>query len=561
MHLERFYRLTMNARRYSMKTVYKADQYYKYEEIYALLMSWNEEFPTLTKLYSIGKTYEGREMWMLEITNGETGCGGDKPGYYIDANFHAGEVTGSAVVLYTINYILSNYGTNPMVTDVVDNKVLYLLPRVSADGSELYLTTPFMLRSSTRLYPFEEDQDGVHGEDINGDGRILQMRVKDENGDWKASEHDPRLMIRRGPDDREGPFYRLYPEGFIKNYDGVEVKQPRPRWGLDINRNFPANWDIDSRQIGAGPYPLSEPETRAVAEFIVGRKNLAGAQSYHTTGGVHLRPFCTKEDAKLPAGDRTAYKAIGEKGKEHTGYPHTSVLEGFTSDKSKPMRGIFMDWLYEHRGLLAWSTELWDIVGRAGIEKKGMIADINKTDKEKEQDQLKILKWNDDNLEGKGFINWTPFAHPALGEVEIGGWDTKFVRQNCPHKFLEEECHKNMNFTFVHINALPQLKLHKVKAESVEHGVYHISAAVVNAGYLPSSGSELAAQSGFTRPVEAVLELPAGEVLSKGKLELGHLQGFAEKKAEWIVKAPAGTEVTLTARGERAGKSTVTIRL
>ncbi|MDP3487375.1 MAG: M14 family zinc carboxypeptidase, partial [Bacillota bacterium] len=120
-----------------MKTIYQPDRYYKYEEIYNLLKSYNEEFPILTKLYSIGQTYEGREMWMLEITNSATGCGQDKPGYYIDANFHAGEVTGSAVVLYTINHTLANYGTDPMITDVVDNKVLYLLPRVSADGSEL----------------------------------------------------------------------------------------------------------------------------------------------------------------------------------------------------------------------------------------------------------------------------------------------------------------------------------------------------------------------------------------------------------------------------------------
>ena len=540
-----------------MKTKYQADKYYKYEEIYALLKSWHEEFPQLTKLYSIGKTYEGREMWMLEITNSATGAGDDKPGYYIDANFHAGEVTGSAVVLYTINHVLGSYGTDDMITGVVDEKTLYLLPRVSADGSELYLTTPFMLRSSTRLYPFDEDQDGLHGEDINGDGRILQMRVRDEAGDWKVSEHDPRLMIKRGPDDIKGQFFRLYTEGHVKNYDGVEVKQPRPRWGLDINRNFPANWDIESRQVGAGPFPLSEPETRAVAEFVSKSKNLAGAQSYHTTGGVHLRPFCTKEDAKLPPKDREAYKAIGEKGKEFTGYPHTSVLEGFTQDKSKPMRGIYMDWLYEHCGLLSWSTELWDIVGRAGIEKKGMIAEINKTDKEKEQDQLKILQWNDANLEGKGFVNWSSFDHPQLGEIEIGGWDIKFVRQNCPHKFLEEECQKNMNFTFVHINALPQLKLRNVRCEQVETGVYKISAAVVNQGYLPSSGSELAAQSGFTKPPEAKLEVPGGKVLTKETIELGHMPGFATKKVEWVINAPAGTAVSIVVKGERAGKHTV----
>lgn len=545
-----------------MKTIYQPDRYYKYEEIHNLLQSYHEEFPTLTKLYSIGQTYEGREMWMLEITNSATGCGQDKPGYYIDANFHAGEVTGSAVVLYTINHTLANYGTDPMITDVVDSKVLYLLPRVSADGSELYLTSPFMLRSSVRLYPFDEDQDGLHGEDINGDGLILQMRVKDEFGDWKVSDKDPRLMIRRGPDDRIGDFYRVYTEGYIKNFDGVEVKQPRSRWGLDINRNFPANWDIESRQTGAGPYPLSEPETRAVAEFVVKQKNIAGAQSYHTTGGVHLRPFCTKDDTKLPPVDREAYKTIGEAGKQHTGYPHTSVFEGFTMDKSNPMRGIYMDWLYEHQGLICWSTELWDLMQRAGIERKGMAVEVNKTEKEREADQLKILEWNDKELEGKGFINWAPFSHPQLNDIEIGGWDTKYVRQNPPHKFLEEECRNNMNFTFVHINALPELKLQRVKTEKVGEDVYRITAAVVNAGYLPSSGSDLAARNKFAKPVEAELTTCQGEVVSpKAKFEVGHLPGRSEKKVEWLVKAPAGTKVTITASAQRAGKAVLEVEL
>lgn len=545
-----------------MKTIYQPDRYYKYEEIYALLQSWHAEFPALTKVYSIGKTYEGREMWLMEITNAATGCGDDKPAYYIDANFHAGEVTGSAVVLYTINHILGNYGTDPMITDVVDSKVLYLLPRVSADGSELYLTTPFMLRSSTRLYPFNEDQDGLHGEDINGDGLILQMRVKDEFGDWKVAQKDARLMVRRGPDDLVGEFYRVYTEGYIKNFDGVEVKQPRSRWGLDINRNFPANWDIESRQTGAGSYPLSEPETRAVAEFVVKHKNIAGAQSYHTTGGFHLRPFCTKDDSKFPPQDKEAYKVIGETGKQYTNYPPTSVFEGFTADKNNPMKGIYMDWLYEHQGILSWSTELWDLLRKSGIERKGFAAEMNKTEAEREADQLKILEWNDKELNGKGFVPWAKFTHPQLGEVEIGGWDIKFVRQNPPHKFLEEECKNNMNFTFVHINALPGLKLHKVKTEKIGEGVYRVTAAVVNAGYLPSSGSTLAARNGFAKPVEATLTISAGEVVSpKAKLEVGHLPGRSDKKVEWLVKAPAGTKVTITARAERAGKAEVVVAL
>ncbi|MGE5654369.1 MAG: M14 family zinc carboxypeptidase, partial [Bacillota bacterium] len=198
-----------------MKVAYNPAHYCTYAEILDLLKQWNEAFPELTRVYPIGKTYEGREIMLIEITNHATGCADDKPAYYIDANFHAGEVTGSAVALYTVHYLLENYGQVEEITELLDHKTFYIVPRVSIDGGEMYLHTPYILRSSTRLFPFEEDQDGLHSEDVNGDGWITQMRVQDEHGDWKVSDKDPRLMVKRGPDERGGVYYRVYPEGKI----------------------------------------------------------------------------------------------------------------------------------------------------------------------------------------------------------------------------------------------------------------------------------------------------------------------------------------------------------
>lgn len=544
------------------KVPYNRAKYHTYAEIVDLLNSWHAAFPGLTKAYSVGRTHEGREMWLMEITNSATGPAADKPGYYIDANFHAGEVTGSAVALYTIHYLLENYSECENVTNLLDTKVFYILPRVSIDGSEMYLNSPYILRSSTRIWPFEDDQDGLHAEDVNGDGLITQMRLRDESGDWKVSEKDPRLMVQRGPDDMGGTYYRVYTEGMIKNFDGVEVKTVRPRWGLDINRNSPAHWDIDSRQHGSGPYPFSEPETKAVGDFIISRRNIAGAMSYHTAGGVHLRPMCTAPDDKLPGRDREFYKAIGERGKEFTGYPHTSVYEGFTADRNNPLKGVFMDWVYEHRGILCWSTELWNVMAKAGVEKTDFHSYMKKTPKEREADALKLLGWNDKELDGEGFLPWTPFVHPQLGEVEIGGWKTKYVRQNPPEKYLEDECQRNMQFTLAHANALPQLGIRKLKLEPQGEGFYRITAAVINKGYLPTSASDMAARINVTKPVEAKISgdgicIPVG----KDRLELGHIPGRSEKKVEWLVQAVSGTKVTLTAFAERAGRASIEVVL
>jgi murein tripeptide amidase MpaA len=226
------------------------------------------------------------------------------------------------------------------------------------------------------------------------------------------------------------------------------------------------------------------------------------------------------------------------------------------------MGGIFMDWVYEHQGVLCWSTELWNVAKQAGIEKTDMKSQLKKTPNEIEADGVKLLQWNDQELNGEGFVAWTPFVHPNLGPVEIGGWKTKYVRQNPPEKFLEAECHNNAMFTLVHAHSLPQLDIRKVKVEAVSPGFYRVSAGVVNQGYLPTNGSDQAARLSVTKPVEATI---AGEGVAisagKEKLELGQLAGWGEKKVEWLVQAKAGTKATITAHGERAGKAQIEVTL
>ena len=536
-----------------MKVFYEPAKYYTWAEITELVTAWCSAFPELVKSYPIGKTYEGRDILCLEIT--APGVPADeKPGYYIDANFHAGEVTGSAVALYTVSWLLENYKTDPDATLLMDTFTWYVVPRVCIDGSEMYFHTPYTLRSSTRLFPDTEDKSGLHAEDMNGDGLSTMMRIEDPHGDWKVSESDPRLMTRRRPDDIHGTFYRVYQEGRIVDFDGIEIPIARPRWGLDTNRNMPSFWDIDSRQPGSGDYALSEPETKAVADFLINKKNIAGAMSYHTYGNVHLRPCCTISDDKMDKTDLEAYKLLGTLGAEITDYGHCGVFDGFTMDQKKPLLGVYLDWIYHHRGIMAWSTELWSAHAAAGCEKVDYSKPRKpKTDKEQEEEMLKILAWHDSqNLDG--FLTWSKFEHPQLGEVEIGGWKNKYTFQNPPAHLLPEICEKNMRFTNMQALAMAKLSLRKVKAEKVADGVYRVSCGVVNGGYLNTAGTALATSIAVTKPVEAVIS-GEGIVAAKGKakLELGHMPGRSEKKAEWLIQAPPATEVTITVKGERAG--------
>jgi len=484
----------------------KFDHYYRFNEMEAFLKLMAGRYPGLAQLSSAGKSGEGRDIWVMALSDKSTGDPYEKPAIYVDGNFHAGEVTGSMINLYAIKYILDNYGKQDRVTKLLQRNTLYVVPRVSPDGAEVYLTTPERLRSAPRPYPFPnpDEREGLYDADIDGDGHILMMRIKDDTGEWKVSSKDPRAMVRRAPDEDEGTFYRVYTEGFLREHPGGDggggIKSAPSKWGLDFNRNFPCGWVPEVQQSGAGEFPLSEPETRAVAEFIVKHPNISLGLTYHTTGGVILRVPGAHSHTKSPRQDIEAMIAIGEMGAEETGYPCVPCYEEFYGGGDRFSRGAFDDWLFDHRGILSYTVETWNLSQRAGIHQ---FPHREKPPKEQEEDYLKMLAWNDRELAGKGFENWRPFNHPQLGEVEIGGWYLKYVIQNAPLMFLEAECHKNTMFIVRAAAALPRLNISSVEYRALGDGVYAVSALVKNAGFLPTYGSQMARQLKKAEPLTA----------------------------------------------------------
>ena len=540
---------------------YRPDQYHTYQELTDLLHAFALLYPDLCTVRSIGRSYEGREIWAVELGDGPLH---EKPGYYIDGNLHASEVTGCAAALYTIHYLLTRSGTDPECARLLREIAFYILPRVCPDGAEACLTEgvgPYNLRSSVRLWPEPADQPGLHPCDINGDGLTLLMRWQAADGEWKRSAQDPRLMIPREPHDRSGTFYKLTWEGLIEGYNGVEIKGAPNRWGLDLNRNWPANWEPHVRQAGSGPYPLSEPETRAVADYLLSLPNLVGAQSYHTTTGVILRPSTQTTDTKMNAKDLAAFRAIGAVGEQMTGYPCVSIFDGFS--KGTPIKGGFIDWCYEHLGLMVFSTELWDALARSGSERVTLKASM-------EEAGVGLLRWNDRELAGEGFVDWLPFEHPQLGPVELGGWKTMFTLKNPPPQMLHQEVHKNMRFTLAHADASPRLAVTDTQITSLGEDVWQISAVVRNTGYLPTSGTEQARQMGQAKPVTVELLLPEGAAVLQGpaRQEVGHLEGWVntgyyvfaapdpfrkERRVEWVVSAASELAGQIVASSPKAG--------
>lgn len=549
--------------------------YYTYDTLTRILHELVAAYPHLAQLESIGKSYEGRELWLVTLTNSATGPASEKPAYWIDANTHAGEVTGSTVVLYTIWSYLTSYGSDEKVTKVLDRSAIYLLPRLSVDGAEKYLTTPYYLRSSTRLHPYEDERDGLYQEDIDGDGQILDMRVQDPNGPWKRSEKDPRIMRRRDIDEEGGEYYQLFTEGLIRNYDGYIIPVAPPREGMDINRNYPYEWAPENVESGSGPYPFSEPETRAEAEFWRTHRNINGVLTYHTTSGVILRPYGTQSDEQMHTDDLDVYKLIGELGTKYTGYPSVSVYHGFRYHPKEVMHGAMDDFGYDYHGWFGFTTELWDMPTEAGIAPRDFIAWFRW---HPEEDDLKLMKWNDEVMGGEAFENWRSFDHPQLGPVEIGGWKGKLYDQNAPLKYLPDMCKKHSRFTLSHASLNPYLSLRTLDIDRQGENVYRVVAVIENNGFLPTYTSQKALERQDVWPIEAELELPEGVSLITGerRQELGQLEGRSNKiwnwwsgasptdnrrKVQWVFKAAPGSRVELTVRAQRAGVLRKTIVL
>lgn len=501
------------------------NSYLRYEELTERLHELAGEYPALCEVSSIGKSYEGRKIWVAGITNYATGPAEDKPAFWVDGNTHAGEVTGSMAALYLIETLLEGYGSDERITRLLDQQTFYILPRLSPDGAERYLSTPYTLRATLRPWPEPEEEPGLHPEDLDGDGHIVQMRVEDQNGEWRVSDKDPRLMIPRRPDEAEpdATYYRLYREGTFKDYDGFGRRIARPLYGLDMNRQYPYEWREEATEKGAGPYPLSEPEARAQVDFLLAHKNIFSLHTYHTFCGAILRPYSNKPDSEMDPQDLAVYKELGDRGTEITGYPNISVYHDFTYEPGKHITGAFDDWAYSYYGVYAFTIEFWSAARSAGVEVDDFIEFFRSPS---EEAQLALLAWNDKELDGEGFSRWTTFAHPQLGDVEIGGWKTKFTMQNPPPHLLEAECEKLASFALSHASAAPLLKA-DVEIEEISPNLRKVELTVENTGYLPTNVSRVAVEKDLVKPVEVELTLPLGLGLVSGErlTKIGHLAG------------------------------------
>lgn len=548
------------------------DRYPRYEELTEWLEGFAEQFPDLVRKTSIGQSYEGRDIWLLTVTNHQVGDPAEKPALWIDGNIHASEVTASVAIVHLVDTLTAGYGSDERITRALDTRTFYLVPRVNPDGAELSLAElPSFVRGSVHPWPYTEQQAGLVPADIDKDGRILQMRVEDPNGAWKPYAHDPRLMVARDPDeDGDGPYYRILAEGTIHDYDGVRIPTAPYRAGIDPNRQFPFQWE---RKVegpwDAGEYPGSEPEVGALLKAITDRKNICTYFAYHTFSGVHIRAYSDRADEALPADDLWTFQALGDIATELTGYPAISGYHDFRYHPKSVIKGVGTDWAYDHLGVYAWTTEFWNALQAAGLDDSHPLEWYRTHPIDEE---LQLLAWVDDNVPG-GYVDWYEYDHPQLGRVELGGWHSELVFRNPPAHLLEAEVEPHTALALRLALSSPQLRHRDTIVDRLGDDTWRIRVVVENAGWMTTSVTQRAIDAAYVRPMIGRITLPDGGSLATGspRLDLGQLAGRALKQnavrpfggasdgtpdrtvAEWVVHGDAGTTCSIEIVHDRAG--------
>jgi len=531
------------------------NHYYDYDEIADAMHKIAFAYPELVEVRSIGKSRQGRDMW-LAVVNPKTGpVDTEKPAMFIDGNIHGNEIQAAETVLYTLWYLAKAYGNNDHLTELMDDYTFYLLPVENPDSRAWWfskIASAHGPRGNQR--PHDDDGDGLIDEDgpddLDGDGSIGQMWIRDPDGDWLRDTVDDRIF-RRIREGEKGEWTRLGQEGIDNDGDGRINEDDTT--ADDMNRNWPADWKPDYVQNGAGLYPLSNPETRAIADFVRDHPNIAGYQSYHNAGGMILRgPGASYRNDFYPRSDTQVYDTIANMGETLLPYYRSMVIY-------RDLYGVHggeVNWTGESLGIVSFTNELW--------------SDNKYFQRDGSYDETKMWAWRDKLDFGQTFTPYTEVDHPEYGKVLVGGFN-KWSSRNTPTFMLEEEAHRNFAFTMFHAEQMPLLEIKPIEVEQKSPGFWQLTVEITNDRAIPTRTEIMSRRGVGTRDILEIALPQGARVVASGEIRSRRDKTMNEVRFEpgrvlldrgvpgkgrilyrFFIEAPEGTEATISYKSQKA---------
>ncbi|MBC8425817.1 hypothetical protein H8E07_17025 [bacterium] len=548
------------------------DRYYAQDEVTAVLQAMHEAHPRMTDLRSLGKSEEGRDVWLLTVNESATGPHDAKPALYVDGAIHGNEIQATEVCLYLAWLLLERADDWERLGELRARTAFYIVPTVNVDNRARFFEDAgnYNIGRSARV-PHDDDGDGLQDEDdyedLDGDGEILQMRIRDPHGTHKTHPDDPRVTVRIEPGE-QAEWRLLGLEGLDNDGDG-RVNEDVPGY-LDMNRNWGFMWQPDYVQSGSGDYPFSARNTRAVADFLAERSNICFGFNFHNYGGMWLRGPGSDMSPPIPAGDLKVFDFLGVEGER--------VVPGYryliASQDLYTTHGDFDEWMYQCLGVYCFVGELYM---SSQLAYRGRSDEPNGEDGNlwsRRPPLVERQKFNDALMMGEMFKDWTPFTHPTYGEIEIGGWRT-FTTRIPPAFMMPEMLHRNAMYVLWTAGQAPRVSVEITETKDLGGGLWRVRARAVNAGAIPTLSAK--ARSRSILPLDEFRLAGDGvEVLSGGVLlDRWHdtaapverrpervptwVDGFGIREAQWFVQG--GGEVTVTYGGHKCGTHAATAPL
>jgi len=597
--------------------------YNNYQALTNALKQVAGQNPKITKLTSIGKTLKGRELWMLQVSGVKGPSPLEKQALLICGNLEGDHVIGSEVALGIAKYLVEQYGKDEKVTKVLDTRTFYIIPRLNPDGAELFFNQTLQEHSGN-LKPRDEDYDWLvdedGSEDLNGDGMITMMRVKDKEGDWFIDEKDPRLMKKKEADTPLDKLYKVYSEG-IDN-DGDELYNEDGRGGFNINRNFPHNFGYKPK--GFGVHAVSELETQAFIDFMTRyvpelktqpHKNICGVLLFSKFDNLaaetgiecgtptfpqspsvgrptaargmvffmgrrrgapeeQLPPPTDPQPKRTNSGDVSLFTNASKEYKEIT---------GIKSAESEKPAGSLLEWAYFQFGVPAFSANLWSLrqeeqrrppaKKQSGVQpeaaqqttrdRAAMFRQFQMGSRPSAQAQTtgndeKWLKWIDEKNEGKGFVKWDKFNHKQLGEVEIGGFQP-YLRVNPPADQIPALSKSHAEFALNLASQFAEITMDEPEVKKLSSNLYELKITIHNKGKFPYT----TAMGQRTRNINSIMlslkfeDDKSMELFGGNKRnDTPSLDAGAEQEFKWVIISPPGKRIDVTLWAMNGGGTT-----
>jgi hypothetical protein len=519
---------------------YDGQSYLTWPEIEAFCTSIADRCPEFVQLSEIGRSRHDRPIVMLTI--GAVGGAENRPAMWLDGGTHASEFTGVMAALHCLETWVSLIEADDEATLSLFSQVTaFVAPCLSPDGYDFMRSGGHFIRSSLRPPAEGAVISGWEPSDQDGDGVIRYLRWRHPAGPFVPDSGAETLMRPRTLDDDPSDAYFVTSEGTFVEWDGMRWTQAPRRYGIDLNRNFPAGWSPFSMfGMDSGAYGASEPESRAAVEAVRQRPTIAAALTNHTyTGCILTQPY--SQNSTLTGPEISLMHDLAKDLVAGTHYRVFKVHPEFVYDPKVEVVGVWSDTLATVFGIPGYTVEFWDPFGYAGVPNESPAEFFKNPDIEKIRTLVSFFERSHPEL----VQPWTEFEHPQLGRVEVGGLDYLRTVRNPPEALLKRELEVGRIASDRMLRALPncQVELQLIREGSLRR----LRLSFENLGYL---GTESLRAFQECPRVSATLELGEGLTLVSGTAsqELPHLDGWGTARA---TNARNPVYPSLAARGHR----------